>query len=1564
GVSYLWSTGATTASINVGTAGTFTVTVTGATGCTATDSVTTTLDNTVPTAAIADNNGLALSCNVPSTTLTASGGVSYLWSTGATTASINVETAGTFTITVTGENGCTATASVTTTLDNTVPAAAIANNNGLALSCNVPSTTLTASGGVSYLWSTGETTASINVETAGTFTVTVTGANGCSDTASVTTTLDNTVPTAVIADNNGLALSCNVPSTTLTASGGVSYLWSTGATTASINVGTAGTFTVTVTGATGCTATDSVTTTLDNTAPTAAIADNNGLALSCNVPSTTLTASGGVSYLWSTGETTASINVETAGTFTVIVTGANGCTATDSVATTLDNTVPAAAIANNNGLALSCSNPSTTLTASGGVSYSWSNGSEVVGTSATLEVTSAGTYTVTVTGENGCTATASVTTTVDSSVPVAAISNNNGLDLNCSNPSTTLTASGGVSYLWSTGATTASINVETAGTFTVTVTGANGCTATDSVTTTLDNTVPAAAIADNNGLALSCNVPSTTLIASGGVSYLWSTGETTASINVETAGTFTVTVTGANGCTATDSVTTTLDNTVPAAAIEDNNGLDLSCNVSSTTLTASGGVSYSWSNGSSVVGNSASLEITQAGTYTVMVTGENGCTAIATETVNFIPDTEAPVFDSVSDITVNVDAGICGATVNFEVPTATDNCEGTEVILTDGLASGSEFPVGTTTVTYTATDAVGNSVTTTFTVTVIDNEAPVIACLDNITQATDMGSATAVVTFDAPVGTDNCGATTEQTAGLPSGSEFPIGTTTNTYVVTDAAGNTATCSFTVTVVDEEDPTISCPANINMNVDAGICGAVVEFEMPVANDNSGNVTVTQTAGPASGEVFPVGTTTVSFTATDEAGNTATCSFTVTVNDNEAPVFNSVSDITVNVDAGICGATVNYEVPTASDNCVGTEVTLTEGLASGSEFPVGTTTVTYTATDAAGNTVSVSFTVTVIDNEAPVIACIDNISQATDTGAATAVVTFEAPVGTDNCGATTEQTAGLPSGSEFPIGTTTNTYVVTDAAGNTATCSFTVTVTDEEDPTITCPANINMNVDAGICGAVVEFEMPVANDNSGNVTVTQTAGPASGEVFPVGTTTVSFTATDESGNTATCSFTVTVNDNEAPVFNSVSDITVNVDAGICGATLNFEVPTATDNCAGTVVTLTGGLAPGSEFPVGTTTVTYTATDAAGNTTTISFTVTVVDNIAPVISCNENISVDVEFGVTSAVVTYNAPTATDNCPGTTIAQREGLSSGSEFPVGTTTNTFIVTDAAGNTATCSFTVTVVELPEPTPATPVIVEVVQPTCEVPTGTIEVETEEGLTYSINGTDYQESGFFSDLEPGTYSITARNSSGVVSEPVQVTLAEPSATLNITTFVELCNDLTEDVFDLFDLIAEGSDQTGTWMDTSQTGELNGSIIDPKNFAAGRYTFTYVVAGGCPSSTEVTVEIDRCFTLPCNPDDIKISKAVTPNSDGFNDFFMIDDAPSDPTCFTYNVKIFNRWGAEIFSAVNYNNNWDGQSNRSVTSSNQLPSGTYFYIVDVKDRSNGNHIKSIQSYIYLGTK
>ena len=420
-------------------------------------------------------------------------------------------------------------------------------------------------------------------------------------------------------------------------------------------------------------------------------------------------------------------------------------------------------------------------------------------------------------------------------------------------------------------------------------------------------------------------------------------------------------------------------------------------------------------------------------------------------------------------------------------------------------------------------------------------------------------------------------------------------------------------------------------------------------------------------------------------------------------------------------------------------------------------------------------------------------------------------------------------------------------------------------------------------------------------------------------------------------------------------------MNVDAGLCGATVNYEVPTATDNCDGTVVTLAEGLASGSEFPVGTTTVTYTATDASGNTVSTSFTVTVRDNVPPVIVCPENISLTVEFGVTNLVVNYQSVTATDNCTDTTIQQTAGLASGSSFPVGTTTNNFIVTDASGNTSTCSFDIIVEALPDNKPQPPVVVEVVQPNCEVATGSITIQTVDGLTYSINGTDYQESGVFINLAPGTYSVTAQNSSGQISDAVLVTLVEPSAEIIQTTTIDRC--IKDDPFDLFDLLVGDNVESGTWEDTNQTGALSGSFIDPELMDVGTYTFNYVIGGNCPSTTSVQVSINALCVVEdegCDIDDIKagVSKAVTPNGDGFNDFFEIN---VDPICgFTFGLQIFNRWGAEIYSNPNYSNDWDGFSNKSFTGSNQLPSGTYYYILTV----NNGTIEPIQGYIYLGTK
>ncbi|MFC4721878.1 HYR domain-containing protein, partial [Geojedonia litorea] len=583
----------------------------------------------------------------------------------------------------------------------------------------------------------------------------------------------------------------------------------------------------------------------------------------------------------------------------------------------------------------------------------------------------------------------------------------------------------------------------------------------------------------------------------------------------------------------------------------------------------------------SIVSSPASGSFFAVGTTTVTVTATDA--AGNTNVCNFdvtVNDTEDPVVSCPSDITVNNDAGQCGAIVNF-TPTATDNCSVVSIV--SSPASGSFFAVGTTQVTVTATDAAGNTNVCNFDVTVNDTEDPVVSCPSDIIVSNEAGQCGAIVNF-TPTATDNC-SVVSIVSSPASGSFFAVGTTTVTVTATDAAGNTDVCNFDVTVNDTEDPVVSCPSDITVNNDAGQCGAIVNFT-PTATDNCSVVSIV--SSPASGSFFAVGTTQVTVTATDAAGNTDVCNFDVTVNDTEDPVVSCPSDITVNNDAGQCGAIVNF-TPTATDNC--SVVSIVSSPASGSFFAVGTTQVTVTATDAAGNTDVCNFDVTVNDTEDPVVSCPSDITVNNDAGQCGAIVNFT-PTATDNC-SVVSIVSSPASGSFFAVGTTTVTVTATDAAGNTDVCNFDVTVNDTEDPVVSCPSDITVSNEAGQCGAIVNFT-PTATDNCSVASIV--SSPASGSFFAVGTTTVTVTATDAAGNTDVCNFDVTVNDTEDPVVSCPSDITVNNDAGQCGAIVNFT-PTATDNCS--VVSIVSSPASGSFFAVGTTQVTVTATDAAGNT-----------------------------------------------------------------------------------------------------------------------------------------------------------------------------------------------------------------------------------------------------------------------------------------------------------------------------------------------------------------------------
>jgi uncharacterized repeat protein (TIGR01451 family) len=667
-------------------------------------------------------------------------------------------------------------------------------------------------------------------------------------------------------------------------------------------------------------------------------------------------------------------------------------------------------------------------------------------------------------------------------------------------------------------------------------------------------------------------------------------------------------------------------------------------------------------------------------TVTCTTTDAGGLTAQCSFTVTVNDDDPPTIGACPSDITTNTDSGLCTAVVSYTAPTGSDNCPGVTVACAP--ASGTAFNKGTTTVTCTATDGAGLTATCTFTVTVNDNQNPTLgACPSNITTNTEAGVCTATVTFTPPTVSDNCPGATVACAPA-SGATFNLGTTTVTCTGTDAMGLTAQCTFTVTVNDNQNPTVSCPANVTQNTDAGLCTSIVNYTVPTASDNCPGPTVA--CSPNTGTAFPKGTTTVTCTATDGSGNTGNCTFTVTVNDNQNPTLTGCpSNITTPAASGQCSETVSYTPPTASDNCPGVGAVVC-APASGTAFNVGTTTVTCSVSDAMSNTAMCSFTVTVTDNQNPSISCPANINVSTGAGCAT--VTFTTPTPTDNCPGATAVCAP-PSGTCFAIGATTVTCTATDASSNMSSCMFTVTVVP---CTITCPSNVTTNNDAGVCGANVTYSAPTTTGSCGTVT----CAPSSGSLFAVGTTTV--TCSTSAG--PSCTFTVTVNDTENPTVNCPANITQGTDTGVCTAIVNYTVPTASDNCPGPTVACSPNT--GTAFPKGTTTVTCTATDAASNTANCTFTVTVVDDDAPSITCPANVTTGTDVGLCSAAVSYAAPTVSDNCPGVGSPVCSPAS-GATFAKGVTTVNCTVMDAAGNSSNCSFTVTVNDTQPPVAVCP-----------------------------------------------------------------------------------------------------------------------------------------------------------------------------------------------------------------------------------------------------------------------
>jgi PKD repeat protein len=624
GISYLWSNGATTQSIWVFTSGSLNVQVTDENGCVGESDLVIIEVYSLPNAEIIAD-GPTEFCLGDSVTLTATGGINYVWSTGSTAGSIVAYNSESYYVVVDNQFGCVDTSASVSVLVNEPPVVAIFPD-GPTEFCDGDSVGLVASGADTYLWSTGETGPVIVVTTSGLYSVIGTDADGCiTETSDIEITVyQNAVPTIMA---GGPTEFCDGNSVVLTSSIAESYLWSTGATTQSIIVLTTGSYTVSIEDELGCDGTSDPTYVEVFTSPTPTIT-LSGPAELCSGDSVVLTVSGADNYLWSTGDTTITITVMTSGDYSVEVTDENGCVgeSDDVTITVYDNPVVEILASDT----VVCDGQIVTLTATESENYLWSTGAN----SQSIVVIENGMYGVTVTDGNGCMASDSIEITVNPMPTPLPVITPDGPTTFCYGDSVSVSVDLWESYLWSTGDTTQTIVVDESGLYVVTVINEFGCEADAAGVVVTVNPLPVPVIQATGDSAI-CEGETIILATNVFNTYLWSIGDTSQTIEVDTTGSFIVTVTNNFGCEGTSNAFSVVENSLPEISIEAN-GPTTICSDGEVTLTAIGDGPYLWSNGDTTM----SILVTDAGTYFVQATdSQTGCVGTSEDVVvTFFPD--------------------------------------------------------------------------------------------------------------------------------------------------------------------------------------------------------------------------------------------------------------------------------------------------------------------------------------------------------------------------------------------------------------------------------------------------------------------------------------------------------------------------------------------------------------------------------------------------------------------------------------------------------------------------------------------------------------------------------------------------------------------------------------------------------------------------------------------------------------------------------------------------------------------------------------------------------------
>ncbi|MFB9090447.1 HYR-like domain-containing protein, partial [Flavobacterium paronense] len=655
-------------------------------------------------------------------------------------------------------------------------------------------------------------------------------------------------------------------------------------------------------------------------------------------------------------------------------------------------------------------------------------------------------------------------------------------------------------------------------------------------------------------------------------------------------------------------------------------------------------------------------------TRTWIATDDCGNSSTASQTINVI-DNVAPVISELPAATIIS----CPATPSFVEPLVSDSCSSVDLTFNDVTTNGNCPFRYSVTRTWTAIDACGNSSTASQTITVVDNEAPVISELPE----TSIISCPETPSFVTPTATDACTQNVSLTFVDEKTNQECAGSysVTRTWTAIDECGNTSTASQTINVFDNVAPVISeLPATSTIS-----CPATPSFAIATATDAcSETVTLTFSDVTVAGECLGSYNVTRTWIATDDCGNSSTASQTIFVQDTTAPVISTLpAASTIS-----CSEIPSFATPTATDNCnSGATLTFADVKIGGNCSGSYSVTRTWTAIDGCGNTSTASQTINVIDNIAPVISDLPTTSAIS----CPATPSFVTATATDTCSDSVtltfvdSVTNGTCSGSY----SATRTWTAIDACGNIATATQTINVIDTVAPVISeLPATSTIS-----CPATPSFSTATATDAcDDDVTLTFVDATTNGNCPSSYSVTRTWTATDDCGNSSTAIQTINVIDNVAPVISELpATSTIS-----CPATPSFATATATDACTEDItLTFADVTTNGSCAGFYSITRTWTATDTCGNISTASQTINVQDITAPTWSTLET-SLNQTVECSDATALTNAqelfPTATDDCDSdvTNIVKTAGqFVASEECPnAGTYTNTWTVTDACNNTS------------------------------------------------------------------------------------------------------------------------------------------------------------------------------------------------------------------------------------------------------------------------------------------